>query len=108
MTHVNDGFDFLGFHIRRYVSGNDRPKMLVTPSGKAQARLKAKVKEMTARRALPRPAVTQVRCAQRRAARVDGLLPLLQRQRNRQGPGLLGQSTAVSLAAEAAPSASTA
>jgi group II intron reverse transcriptase/maturase len=47
VTHVNDGFDFLGFHIRRYVSGQDRPKLLVRPSQKAQDRLKAKVKEMT-------------------------------------------------------------
>jgi len=50
ITHVNDGFDFLGFHIRRYVSKDDRPKLLVTPSLKAQERLKAKVKEMTSRR----------------------------------------------------------
>jgi RNA-directed DNA polymerase len=50
ITHVNDGFDFLGFHVRRYVSGHDRPKMLVTPSHKAKERLKAKVKEMTSRK----------------------------------------------------------
>jgi RNA-directed DNA polymerase len=50
VTHVNDGFDFLGFHIRRYVSQDDRPKLLVMPSDKAQMRLKAKVKEMTARK----------------------------------------------------------
>jgi RNA-directed DNA polymerase len=50
VTHVNDGFDFLGFHIRRYTSSNDRPKLLVTPSKKAQRRLKQKVKAMTARR----------------------------------------------------------
>jgi RNA-directed DNA polymerase len=50
VTHVNDGFDFLGFHVQRYVSGHDRPKLLVTPNDKAQQRLKAKVKEMTARR----------------------------------------------------------
>ena len=49
ITHVNDGFDFLGFHIRRYVSRDDRPKVLVTPSDKAQTRLKAKVKAMTDR-----------------------------------------------------------
>jgi group II intron reverse transcriptase/maturase len=49
VTHVNDGFDFLGFHVQRYVSGHDRPKMLVMPSDKAQQRLKAKIKEMTAR-----------------------------------------------------------
>ena len=50
ITHVNDGFDFLGYHVRRYVSGHDRPKLLVTPSDKAQQRLKAKIKDMTARR----------------------------------------------------------
>jgi group II intron reverse transcriptase/maturase len=50
ITHVNNGFDFLGYHVRRYVSGHDRPKMLVTPTRKAQERLKAKVKEMTARK----------------------------------------------------------
>ena len=49
VTHVNDGFDFLGFHIRRYISGHDRAKLLVTPSDKAQTRLKAKIKEMTSR-----------------------------------------------------------
>ncbi|BAY59167.1 reverse transcriptase (plasmid) [Leptolyngbya boryana NIES-2135] len=50
VTHVNDGFDFLGFHVRRYTSRNDRPKLLVTPSQKAVTRLKAKIKEMTARK----------------------------------------------------------
>lgn len=50
VTHVNDGFNFLGFQVRRYLSGHDRPKLLVTPSTKAQQCLKAKIKEMTARR----------------------------------------------------------
>jgi RNA-directed DNA polymerase len=50
VTHVNDGFDFLGFHVRRYISGHDRPKLLVIPSDKAQQCLKTKIKEMTARR----------------------------------------------------------
>jgi RNA-directed DNA polymerase len=50
ITHVNDGFDFLGYHVRRYISGSDRAKVLVTPSHKAVERLKAKVKEMTARK----------------------------------------------------------
>ncbi len=50
ITHVNDGFDFLGFHVRRYTSQNDRPKLLVTPSQKAVTRLKAKIKEMTDRK----------------------------------------------------------
>src|SRR5262249_42788852 len=50
IAHVNAGFDFLGFQVRRYVRKNDRPKMLVMPSRKAQDRLKAKIKEMTARK----------------------------------------------------------
>src|SRR6266705_1201652 len=49
ITHVNAGFDFLGSHVQRYVSKNDRPKMLVTPSHKAQERLKTKAKEITGR-----------------------------------------------------------
>ena len=50
VTHVNDGFNFLGFHVRRYVNGHDRPKLLVTPSDKAQQRLKTTIRAMTARR----------------------------------------------------------
>src|SRR5919108_413991 len=47
VTHVNDGFNFLGFHVRRSVNGHDRPKLLVTPSDKAQQRLKTTIREMT-------------------------------------------------------------
>ncbi|MEM9216804.1 MAG: group II intron reverse transcriptase/maturase [Cyanobacteria bacterium P01_F01_bin.150] len=50
VIHVNDGFTFLGFYVRRYVSAHDRPKVLVTPSEKTQDRLKAKIKEMTSRK----------------------------------------------------------
>lgn len=50
ITHVNDGFDFLGFHVRRYVGRQRGPILLVTPSTKAQERLKAKIKEMTDRK----------------------------------------------------------
>lgn len=50
VTHVNNGFDFLGFHVRRYVSGHDKPKLLVTPTEEAKKRLKAKIKEMTNRK----------------------------------------------------------
>ncbi len=50
VTHVNEGFDFLGFHIRRYVRPGSRPKMLVMPNDKAQRQLKAKIKEMTDRK----------------------------------------------------------
>ena len=50
VTHVNKGFDFLGFHIRRYTSSNDQPKMLVMPSKSNQNRFKTKIKEMTKRK----------------------------------------------------------
>jgi len=54
IVHVNDGFDFLGFHIRRYTSSHDRPELLIMPiimpTKKAQQQLKQKVRAMTARR----------------------------------------------------------
>jgi tRNA A37 threonylcarbamoyltransferase TsaD len=50
VTHVNNGFDFLGFHVRRYVSSHDKPKLLVTPTEEANKRLKSKIKEMTNRK----------------------------------------------------------
>ena len=50
ITHVNQGFDFLGFHVQRYVKSNDRPKVLVTPASENIKKLKLKVKEMTRRK----------------------------------------------------------
>lgn len=50
ITHVNQGFDFLGFHVQRYVNAHDRPKMLVTPAQKNIQKLKLKIKEMTRRK----------------------------------------------------------
>lgn len=50
ITHVNQGFDFLGFHVQRYVKSNDRPKMLVTPAQENIKKLKLKIKEMTRRK----------------------------------------------------------
>jgi RNA-directed DNA polymerase len=49
VTHVEDGFDFLGFNVRRYVKpkGGTRPITLVKPSDKSVDRLKAKVRLMT-------------------------------------------------------------
>lgn len=51
VTHVNDGFDFLGFHIRRYLhpKGGGKPVVLVKPSKKNIERLKARVRDMTGR-----------------------------------------------------------
>jgi RNA-directed DNA polymerase len=50
ITHVNQGFDFLGFHVQRYVNAYDRPKMLVTPAQDNVKKLKLKIKEMTRRK----------------------------------------------------------
>jgi len=46
ITHVDDGFDFLGFHIqRRIVNGHAR--VWVTPSDRSVARVKKKIKAIT-------------------------------------------------------------
>lgn len=50
ITHVNNGFDFLGFHVRRYTAANDRAKVIVTPGAKTVNRLKTKIQEMTDRK----------------------------------------------------------
>ena len=50
ITHVNQGFDFLGFHVQRYVYANDRPKMLVTPAWENIKKFKLKIKEATRRK----------------------------------------------------------
>lgn len=34
ITHISEGFDFLGQHIRKYHAGTDREKLLITPAKK--------------------------------------------------------------------------
>jgi RNA-directed DNA polymerase len=46
VTHVDTGFDFLGFHIRRY-ERNGREVVLATPSKKAQIKFMERVRELT-------------------------------------------------------------
>lgn len=48
ITHVNDGFDFLGFHIQR-VKPEGRWVVHLRPSDKAKERVKAKIKALTSR-----------------------------------------------------------
>ena len=49
ITHVNDGFDFLGFHIqRKQVDG--RWAVHLRPTAKAKERVKQKLKDLTSRR----------------------------------------------------------
>ena len=48
ITHVNNGFDFLGFHIQRSRSGNGWAVYL-RPTAKAKERVKRKLKDLTSR-----------------------------------------------------------
>jgi RNA-directed DNA polymerase len=48
ITHVSDGYDFLGFTVRRYISRN-REALIMRPSEKSVTRLRAKIKAMTKR-----------------------------------------------------------
>lgn len=46
VTHVDEGFDFLGFHIRRY-ERNGKKAILAQPSQKAQVRFRDRIRELT-------------------------------------------------------------
>ena len=55
VVHIDDGFDFLGFHIRRMRKrGSNKWFVYTTPSTKAIASIKARVKAMTYRATLHR------------------------------------------------------
>src|SRR5260370_30775367 len=48
LTHVNDGFDFLGFHIQRRpkLSEPQRKVLYVTPTEKSVERYKEKIRDL--------------------------------------------------------------
>src|SRR3990172_6614553 len=50
ITHVTDGFDFLGFHIQWKLPKENKPWLRVTPSQKSVQRLRHTIKGMTDRR----------------------------------------------------------
>lgn len=50
ITHVDDGFNFLGFHIQTYAQQNQQRTLLVRPTSRNIQRLRDKIKEMTTRR----------------------------------------------------------
>ncbi len=51
VTHVGDGFDFLGFHIQHYPAHKGQKAItLVRPSDKSIRRLKDKIRDMTSRK----------------------------------------------------------
>ena len=49
VTHVDDGYTFLGFDIRRYQGTQGKPVVLIKPSQKSIDQLKSKVKALTDR-----------------------------------------------------------
>ena len=49
ITHVNDGFTFLGFDIRRYQGTHGKPVVLIRPSQANVRKFKAKIKDLTRR-----------------------------------------------------------
>lgn len=49
VTHVMDGFDFLGFHLQYQTRKGHRPMLIVTPKRDNIERFKAKVKRLTRR-----------------------------------------------------------
>ncbi len=52
ITHVTDGFDFLGFHIQWKLPNSNDPWLRVTPNQKAMQKLRHTIKQMTDRRSL--------------------------------------------------------
>jgi RNA-directed DNA polymerase len=49
VTHIDDGFDFLGFHIQRKTGRSGRPMVLTFPTKAALAAVMRKIKKATAR-----------------------------------------------------------
>nr|MBC8445751.1 group II intron reverse transcriptase/maturase [Chloroflexota bacterium] len=56
ITHVNDGFTFLGFDIRRYQGTHGKPVVLIRPSQENIRKFKAKIKALTRRDTTYQPA----------------------------------------------------
>lgn len=55
VTHINDGFTFLGFDIRQYAGKNTQPVVLIHPSKKSVAKLKATIRTLTRRNTTHEP-----------------------------------------------------
>jgi len=55
VTHVDDGFTFLGFHICRYKGAHRKAVVLIRPSPENVRKLKAKIKALTRSNTSPQP-----------------------------------------------------
>ena len=49
VTHANEGFDFLGFHVQREEPKDNRPWLRVTPTQKSEQRLRDTIRKITSR-----------------------------------------------------------
>jgi len=65
VTHATEGFDFLGYHIRREEPKNNRPWLRVTPTRKSEQRLRDKIKRMTRRAAGWEPVPEKIKAINR-------------------------------------------
>jgi group II intron reverse transcriptase/maturase len=59
LTHINDGFTFLGFHIQRVKAG-ERLVVHLRPSKEAKQKIKTQIKEMTTRKTCNRDEYIQL------------------------------------------------
>jgi len=65
ITHVTDGFDFLGFHLQWKLTKHGKPWLRVTPSQKSVQRFKRTVKAMTRRNTFYQSPLEKIRSLNR-------------------------------------------
>jgi RNA-directed DNA polymerase len=65
ITHATDGFDFLGFHIRREEPVDNKPWLRVTPTRKSEQRLRDTIRKMTSRATGWEPVPEKIRAINR-------------------------------------------
>jgi len=65
ITHANDGFDFLGFHIQRENPKDNKPWLFITATSQSEQRLRDKIKKMTGRAMSWEPVPEKIRAINR-------------------------------------------
>lgn len=65
ITHVTEGFDFLGYHIQWETPADNRPWLRVTPTPKSEQRLRDNIKKMTQRAYGWEPVTEKIRALNR-------------------------------------------
>jgi RNA-directed DNA polymerase len=100
ITHVNNGFDFLGYHVRRYVSGHDRGVDARHAYPQSTGTLESQSEGDDGQKTVQRSTTPQIERPQRGATWMDHLLSPLQCQTNGKSTGLLGAKAALHLVEE--------